>query len=190
MEFLEFLVRLAASINSVLPVGFQVEPNRRPDLFVFHEACQAQEEEHRRELSARDVGVYAECEIISSSEHHVLICSGDSNPSPSRVRDEPDLFFVTPPEARSASGTYVHGYFSDESPFGRSEDEEGRLVEAAVWVLDNLQDSLCEGTGKPWPNEGIAPVPSPHGQIADRQLRLWFEDSRGTVLTLPAIPLD
>jgi hypothetical protein len=109
---------------------------------------------------------------------------------PKRASDEPDLFFVAPPDARSASGAYVHGYFDEESPSGESKDEEERLVKAAVWVLGNLQDSLCEGTREPWPDNGIAPVPSPHGQIVERLLQLWFEDSRGTVLALPTIPLD
>jgi hypothetical protein len=69
-----------------------------------------------------------------------------------------------------------------------SSDEEERLLEAGLHVLDEPQDAMCEGIRDPWPNEGIARFASRRGPR--QELRLWFEDARGVALTLPAIPFD
>ncbi len=188
MERLEFLDRLSASINSVLPEGFRVEPNRRPDLEVLHEASQAESLERMNEIwktMAPDSGGTGSVTI----EHH-RFGVGEPNPFARKFEDEPDVFFLAPPEARHGpSGSNVHGYFDEDSSSGEDTDLVSRLADAALWVLDGLQDSMCEGTREPWPNRGVAEVPSPRARIVDAELQLWFEDSHGTVLTLPGIAL-
>jgi hypothetical protein len=186
VEMLEFLERLSSSINSVLPEGFEVAPNRRPDLLELHEASAAEADSlHRRFLAehpnAPSTGAVTEVvHIFGKSE---------LNPYESRLADEPDMLFDAPADERSASGSYVYGYFDETFPWGESADSRGRMVEAALHVLDDLQDSLCEGMREPWPNKGVAPVPSPRGEVVDGFLRLWFEDQNGPVIELPAVTL-
>lgn len=187
VEMLEFLDRLAASINSSLPDGFRVEPNRRPDLQTLHDASNVEAEEVRRALSTL-VGEPGGFTSILTEQ--VELVPGQTSPLARQVVDEPDLFFLAPLDARQASGSYLYGYFDQKSPWGESSDEDERLLEAALHVLDDLQDSICEGAREPWPNKGIAPVPSPRGEIVGRELRLWFEDVRGVAQTLPSVPLD
>lgn len=186
MDMLEFLEALAASINSVLPRGFDVAPNRRPDLLALHEASAAEAESlHRRLLAghrdAPSTGVFTE--VIR------IIRGGEPNPFESRFADEPDLFFNAPPDQHGASGSYVYGYFDETSHWAESTDPLDRLAEAALHVLDDLQDSLCEGMREPWPNQGVAQVPSPHAEVVDGRLRMWFEDQNGPVIELPAMTL-
>ena len=178
--------RLSASINTILPDGFRVERNRRPDLLALHAASQAEREEWWQERGPK--GTHSYGGFISVSVYRLP--KGQPSRFARRMADEPDLLFVAPPDARHASGSFVHGYFDEEAPWGESSDENQRLLAAALHVLDDLQDSICEGAREPWPNEGVAPVPSLRGEVVGRELRLWFEDARGTVLTLPEVPLD
>jgi hypothetical protein len=55
MEILEFLERLSVSINSILPDGFRVEPNRRADLLALHEASRKEREELWRKFAPPEV---------------------------------------------------------------------------------------------------------------------------------------
>jgi hypothetical protein len=127
--------------------------------------------------------------FIATSMRVIKTEEGELSPITARIADEPDLFYIGPPEVLHASGTNVYGFFDRESPFGESLGEEERLLEAALHVLDDLQDAMCEGIREPWPNKGFAPVPSLRGEVIGKELRLWFEDARGDLLRLPAVLL-
>jgi hypothetical protein len=186
VEMFAFLERLSASINSMLPEGFDIAPNRRPDLLALHEASAAEAESLHRRLLAEHPGAPS---TGAFSEVVLVIREGEPNPFASRFADEPDLFFNAPSDQHGASGSYVFGYFDETSPWGESTDPRDRLVEDDLHVLDDLQDSLCEGMREPWPNRGVAQVPSPHAEVVDGRLRMWFEDQNGPVIELPAVTL-
>ena len=67
--------------------------------------------------------------------------------------------------------------------------QERVLRDAAIRVLDTVQDDICEGLLEPWPNEGIAPVPAVRGKVVNHRLELWFEVDGTRVLVIPTVSL-
>jgi hypothetical protein len=66
----------------------------------------------------------------------------------------------------------------------------GDMLLASIDVLDDVQDDVCERTREPWPNKGIAEVPTVKGMLVATGIELWLEDSSGHVLKLPPVALD
>jgi hypothetical protein len=65
------------------------------------------------------------------------------------------------------------------------ESGEADLVDAAVMILDQLQDFVSEATTDPWPGTGHQP--KPHGQVRDGALHLWYGDPGEIKLTIAPI---
>jgi hypothetical protein len=80
------------------------------------------------------------------------------------------------------AGTYVRGNFG---VYGATAEEN--IVGVAVQALDELQDYISEATHSPWP--GMTSQPSPHGQILDSHLNLWYGDHDNVILACEPIPL-
>jgi hypothetical protein len=80
------------------------------------------------------------------------------------------------------AGTYISGNFG---VYGTTDADN--IVGVAVQALSELQDYVSEATHAPWP--GITSQPSPHAQILDSYLTLWYGDPDNPVLTCARISL-
>jgi hypothetical protein len=80
------------------------------------------------------------------------------------------------------AGTHVRDNFG---AYGTSVEEN--IVGVAAQALSELQDYISEATHAPWP--GTTRQPSPHGQIREAQLHLWYGDGDNAILTCEPIPL-
>jgi hypothetical protein len=78
------------------------------------------------------------------------------------------------------AGSYVR-YILDAA----DEPGEVNLVNAAVMILDQLQDFVSEATTDPWPGTGRQP--EPHAEIRDGALHLWYGAPDDIKLTIPPI---
>lgn len=82
----------------------------------------------------------------------------------------------------SRAGTYVS---RNCGVYGATDEEN--IVGIAVQALSELQDYVSEATYLPWP--GVTSQPSPHGQILDSSLSLWYGDPDNPVLTCERLSL-
>ena len=78
------------------------------------------------------------------------------------------------------AGTYVRDNFGVYGP-----SDEDNIVGVAVQALGELQDYISEATGTPWP--GSTSQPSPHGQIRDSYLHLWYGANDAIILACEPI---
>ena len=82
----------------------------------------------------------------------------------------------------SRVGTHVRDNFGVHG-----ESDEENIVGVAVQALSELQDYISEATHTPWP--GTTSQPSPHAQILDAHLHLWYGDPDNPILACEPIPL-
>jgi hypothetical protein len=80
------------------------------------------------------------------------------------------------------AGTHVRSNFG---VYGATDEEN--IVGIAVQALSELQDYISEATHTAWP--GSTSQPSPHAQIIDSNLDLWYGDIEDPVLTCERIQL-
>ncbi len=82
------------------------------------------------------------------------------------------------------SGTYARQAY--EAYFDQGGEHE--VISAVAFkAMDELQDSVTENTGEPWP--GHRTVPAPHAVVENGVLLMWFGDRNHPVLSLDPIEL-